>query len=67
MRARVAFHPPLACHTQPPALPPTTAQQEALAFMCQRENSNGLPPFWEPRLSQAGGPLTYVSTVRLEK
>lgn len=38
-------------------------QQEALAFMCQRENSNGLPPFWEPRLAQAGGELSYVSSV----
>ncbi len=39
-------------------------QQEALAFMCQRENSNGLPPFWEPRLAKEGGPLSYVSSVR---
>ncbi|KAL4458507.1 hypothetical protein ABPG75_013372 [Micractinium tetrahymenae] len=36
-------------------------QQEALAWMVQRENSNGLPPFWEPRVKQAGGSLTYVS------
>ena len=39
------------------------AQQEALAFMCQRETSNGLPPFWEPRLAQAGGDLSYVSSL----
>ncbi|KAI7841955.1 hypothetical protein COHA_004482 [Chlorella ohadii] len=38
-------------------------QQEALAFMCQRENSNGLPPFWEPRLAKEGGPLSYVSSL----
>ncbi|GAB4821905.1 hypothetical protein N2152v2_008951 [Parachlorella kessleri] len=35
-------------------------QKEALAWMCKRENSNSLPPFWEPRLGPAGG-LTYVS------
>ncbi|EFN54350.1 hypothetical protein CHLNCDRAFT_135608 [Chlorella variabilis] len=36
-------------------------QQEALAWMVRRENSNALPPFWGPRVADAGGRLTYVS------
>lgn len=38
-------------------------QQEALAWMVRRENSNALPPFWGPRVADAGGRLTYVSQV----
>ncbi len=36
-------------------------QPQALAWMVHRENGNGLPPFWEPRVRQAGGALSYVS------
>lgn len=36
---------------------------QALAWMVHRENSNCLPPFWEPRVVRPGAALTYVSQV----
>lgn len=36
---------------------------QALAWLVARENGNGLPPFFEPRVTTPGGPLTYVSQV----
>lgn len=52
-------------HQRAPAGPEVTSplyqhQQEALAWMVGRENSNALPPFWEA--SAASGTVIYKST-----